>query len=164
MEQQKLGIGGETSQPNIITLDAHQKETLRTALVESARKLLGIPYMLGAEWTDITKMPTALDCSEMVEGVYHQNGLKMPDGSQNQHDFCVHSPSPLLGDLAFFGRSGAGNQIYHVGMVLDDVSIIEARGHQPESSFETGKVITRPIVNWVKYSNFVGFMSHPKLA
>ena len=146
------------------SLSVHQKETIRLALVETARKYIGVPYKYGAEWTDYTKPPEALDCSEFVEGVYHLNGLKMPDGAQSQYNFTVHTPTPQMGDLAFFGKGGDINQIYHVGIVLNDTAIIEARGFDPKSSFETGKVIVRPRSRWEAYlPSFVGYRSHSKL-
>ena len=144
-------------------LDDHQKDTIRKALVDTAIKLLGIPYVYGAEVTDFTKIPTELDCSELVKYVYHVNGLRMVDGSQNQFNFTVHSPSPRAGDLAFFGRGAKIDQIYHVGMVLDTESIIEARAFDPTASFKTGEVITRPIKKWMDYKSFVGFRCSPKL-
>lgn len=145
-------------------LDSHQKDVIRQALADSARKLLGIPYVFGAEWTDYTKQPAELDCSELVEGVFLINGLRMPDGSQNQFNFTIPAAKPLPGDLVFFGKNGDVAKIYHVGLVLDAVSIIEARGHQPESTFETGKVILRPRASWEAYKHFVGYRAHPKLA
>lgn len=145
-------------------LNDHQKDTIRAALVAEGKKLVGIPYVFGAEWTDFSKKPEALDCSELVEGVFHLNGLKMPDGSQAQYDFCVHSPTPRPGDLAFFGRGGKENQVYHVGMVFDDHDILEARAFDPAASFKTGEVILRDLTKWTGYKNFLGFKSHPKLA
>lgn len=145
------------------SLSDHQKEVLRTSLIETARKLIGIPYYFGAEWTDYSKPPLYLDCSEMTEGIYHINGLRCPDGAQNQFNAFLPTGSPHPGDLAFFGKGGKTNEVYHVGMVLNESSIIEARGHQPEASFETGKVIIRPIAIWVKYPSFIGFRAHSKL-
>lgn len=144
-------------------LDIHQKETLRLSIVSSARPLLGIPYVWGAEWTDYSLPPEGLDCSELVEGCYRINGLKMPDGSQNQFEFTLPTGVPLPGDLAFFGKGGKTSQIYHVGLVFDSINIIEARGLQLGSSFETGKVILRPISAWQNYANFCGFRAHPHL-
>ena len=144
-------------------LDIHQKEVIRKALCESAIKLIGIPYEFGAEWTDLTKLPASIDCSELIENVFKLNGLHMPDGSQAQYNFTVHSPNPTAGDLAFFGRGGKPTEIYHVGLVLNDNEIIEARGFQPNSSFETGKVIIRPLQAWISYKNWIGFQAHPKL-
>lgn len=154
------------------SLTDQQKETIRQSLVDNSRKLLGIKYVFGAEWTDITKLPESLDCSELVEGVFHQCGLKMPDGSQNQLDFTIPTGEPKNGDLGFFGRGANPAQVYHVGMVFDCKKnavgapfgmMIEARGFQPESTFETGKVILRPISMWSQYMNFLGFRCHPKL-
>ena len=155
-----------------MVLDDHQKEVLRKSLVDSARNLLGIPYKYGAEWTDLTKPPTELDCSELTENVFLMNGLRMPDGSQAQFEYTVPTGDPKPGDLGFFGRGGKTNQIYHVGMLFDyhviDANrsignMIEARGHDPKASFETGKVILRPTSAWTNYGNWVGFRSQPKL-
>jgi cell wall-associated NlpC family hydrolase len=163
MESSNIPAGQTYQDSGSIVLDLHQKDIIRRALVESARKLIGIPYVFGTEWTDYSQLPKALDCSELIEGVYHQNGLKMPDGSQNQFDFTVPTGNPQIGDLAFFGRGANVKQIYHVGMMFDKYEIIEARGYQSGSSFETGKVILRPTVKWENYANFTGYRAHPKL-
>jgi cell wall-associated NlpC family hydrolase len=150
---------------NSSVLDPHQRNVIRQSLVDAARKLLGIPYEYGAEWHPFSILPKSIDCSELVEGVYVLNGLKMPDGGQQQFDFTVPTGNPLPGDLAFFARGGNVKQIYHVGMLFDISSglIIEARGLQPESTFETGKVILRARSAWENYKNFVGYRAHPKL-
>lgn len=143
-------------------LNDHQKLSLRNTLTETAKELLGVKYSFGAEVTDFSKKPEELDCSELVEYVYKVNGFHCPDGSQAQYEYFVDTPQYRDGDLGFFGRSAKPTQIYHVGMVWNGV-MIEARGFDPNASFETGKVITRPIEKWVKFSNFVGFRCHPKL-
>src|SRR3990167_6741491 len=102
-------IGGEKKSENTTianALDDHQKTIIRTTLVKTARMLLGIPYVFGVEWVNYSLPPVALDCSEMTEGIYRVNGLKMPDGSQNQFDFTTPTGNPFPGDLAFFGRGG----------------------------------------------------------
>lgn len=165
MESTNIPDGAQKSQPsNIIALDDHQKSVIRASLVAEAKKLLGIPYDFGAEWTDYSKPPLALDCSEMVEGVFKIVGLRMDDGAQNQFKTTMAADKPLPGDLAFMGKGKDIGQIYHVGLVFDDTFIIEARGYQPESSFQTGLVILRPRGAWETYKNFVGYRTHPKLA
>jgi cell wall-associated NlpC family hydrolase len=139
------------------------KLELRRAIILEASKLLGIPYEFGAEWKDYSSTPKTLDCSELVEGVYHIVGLQLSDGSQNQFDETLTAMNPLPGDLAFFGRGGRPDRIYHVGIIYDEKTIIEARGFDPSASFETGKVILRPIERWKAYKNFVGFRVHPRL-
>lgn len=144
-------------------LTTEQKDAIRKNLVANAAKLLGIPYRRGAEWTHFDVLPEELDCSEMVEGVYTLQGLKMPDGSWNQFAFTVPAATPKIGDLAFFGRGGRPNEIYHSGIVYDDFQIIECRDFDPNARFETGRIILRPRKNWEAYKNFVGYRAHPKL-
>lgn len=146
------------------SLTDHQKEILRNTLLETARKLLGIPYGYGAEWMDYSKIPSQLDCSELIEGIYVSNGLKMPDGSQAQFNFTIEQPVPHPCDLGFFGRGGNPKQVYHVGMLIDNHSVIEARGYDPSASFNTGSVILRPRARWEAYlPQFLGWRCHPKL-
>lgn len=165
-ESSSIGAGA-TSQPSaIIVLDGHQRQVIRDALVMRAQALLGILYDYGAEWTDYSKLPVSLDCSEMTRGIFKTEGLKMPDGSQNQFNFTlpVVKEKALPGDLAFFGKGGDILKVYHVGMIFDLQHIIEARGFDSKASFPTGKVITRPRENWENYCNFLGYRAHPKLA
>lgn len=140
-----------------------QKDDIRIKLLMFSQKLLDIPYEYGAEWDDHKQIPLSLDCSELVEGVYNHFGIKMPDGSQNQHNFTIETKYPKSADLAFFGRGGNPNKIYHVGLVYDASNIIEARAFDPHVTFPTGKVILRPRERWENYCNFVGYRSHPKL-
>lgn len=145
------------------TLSDDQKIELRMKLSTFSSKLLGIKYVYGSEWNNTNEIPEELDCSELVEGVYKHFGLKMPDGSQNQFNFTSPTHKPLDADLAFFGRGGGNpSKIYHVGLVYGE-HILEARGFQENTSFETGKVILRPKENWIKYKNFAGFRRHAKL-
>ncbi len=160
MDKIPEGVAGSANGSN---LDEHQKAILRMALVNSSRKLLGIPYSFGAEWSDLSLPPESLDCSEMIEGIYHQNGIRCPDGSQNQFDFFVPTGAPKPGDLGFFGRGQKVTQIYHVGMILDEFNLIEARGFDPRASFKTGEVIIRAKTHWENWKDFVGYRAHPKL-
>lgn len=165
MESTNIQDGQTRSQEsNSSALDGAQKDTIRKGVVETAQKYIAVPYAFGAEWTDYSQPPKALDCSELVEGVFHINKLNMPDGAQNQFDFTVPAGAPKPGDLGFFGKGGKVSQIYHVGIVVNEAVMIEARAHDPNASFETGEVILRPRVKWEKWHDFVGFRAHPKLA
>ena len=152
----------ENSHDNI-DITPESKIALRRAIVNESGKLLGIPYEFGAEWTDYSKSPISLDCSELVEGVFHLVKLELPDGAQNQYNSTVFTDTPRPGDLAFFGRSKDPSKIYHVGIVYDEKNIVEARGYDPTSNFETGKVILRERVYWDRWKNFCGYRSHKKL-
>ena len=144
-------------------LSESQKENLRLHIVQTASKLLGIPYKLGAEWENVYALPQYLDCSELTEGVYLFHKLRMPDGSQNQYNFTIQVPIPKPGDLAFLGRGGKTDQIYHVGLVFDHDSILEARAFDKDARFRTGEVITRPKSAWERSPNFCGYRAHAKL-
>ena len=146
------------------TLTEEQKNDLRLRIINLAGKLLGIPYDLGAEWTDLKTLPAALDCSELVEGVYNHFGIKMPDGSQNQYNFTAPVATPKPGDLLFFAKDANPSKIYHVGLLYDSQTVIEARAFDPTAKFETGAVILRPLVKWTGWKNYVGARAHPKLA
>lgn len=143
-------------------LTNEQIDSVRKKIVMFAVKLLDVPYEYGAEWTNYNEIPKSLDCSELLEGCYNHFGLRLPDGSQNQFFHTKTTTEPKDADLAFFGRGGKENQIYHVGMIYGE-HILEARGLQPRSSFETGKVILRPRERWETYKNFAGYRAWPKL-
>lgn len=140
-----------------------EKKAIREKLVMFASKLLDIPYKYGSEWKDFKVIPTEVDCSELLEGIFNHIGLKMPDGSQNQFDFTIPFSEYSIGDLIFLGRGAKSGQIYHSGMVYDKDQVIEARAYDKEASFETGKVILRPLAKWMGSQNFCGIRSHPRL-
>lgn len=141
-----------------------QIEDIRRGLTEDAEKLLGIPYKIGAEWTDLAQPPALIDCSEMVEGLCHKRALEMPDGAVNQYNFLKQYPAanPTRGDIGFFiERDGQHDRpkgtVYHSGMIFDASRVIEARGKPYD------KVIFRPIIAWREFKNFGGWYSHPDL-
>lgn len=132
----------------------------RKAIVKTCSSLLGVKYKFGAEWNDLSIMPAYIDCSELVEGVFRKNGFVMPDGSQAQYD----ATEPIMdyriiapADLAFFGEDKNPKKIYHVGIVMDEQYIIEARKFDENASFKTGEVILRPRARWEAWKNFCGY-------
>jgi cell wall-associated NlpC family hydrolase len=93
--------------------------TLRYAL-----SLLNTPYKWGGD------DPLAgYDCSGFVLELLKSSGL-VPNAldlnAQQIHDkFPSKSPSPQLGDLAFYGKAG---NIIHVGFCLNAAQMVEAGG------------------------------------
>lgn len=144
-------------------LTEHQQDVIRRIIVDSSLKHLGIPYKFGYEWTDYAVLPPFADCSEEVEGWYKSNGLRMPDGSQNQFNFTLATATPKPGDLAFAAVAKNITKVHHVGMVISPTEIIEARGLDLSRPFPTGMVIKRPRASWEKWDEFVGYRAHPKL-
>lgn len=94
------------------------------------KQLQGKPYKFGQEVnlkeTDPAKIE-AIDCSELVEWLYAQVGITVPDGSYNQ--FKVSRPitgAPLLGDLGFKWIPET-QSIHHVGVFIGE-GVLEAKG------------------------------------
>lgn len=108
-------------------------------LVELGKKLVGTPYNLGAETnlkdTEVAHIK-AIDCSELVEWLYAQIGLSIPDGSYNQAKVCRElrfipndpkSDVLLLGDLGFKWDPET-HAIHHVAIYIGGRDVLEAKG------------------------------------
>lgn len=114
--------------------------TQMTAAQFAARAdaMVGLPYILGAEWAPsivAPKRPKALDCSELVEGLYREAGCPIGDLAAAQYDKTVPATgSPRIGDLVFLRNNPARwNRIGHVAVITaklsnGDYRIVEARG------------------------------------
>lgn len=98
--------------------------------IRLGRSLLGKPYNFGEEVDLRDPDPAhikAIDCSELIEWLYAQIGMIVPDGSYNQ--FKASQPitgSPLVGDLAFKWVPET-RVIHHVGTWIDGL-VLEAKG------------------------------------
>jgi cell wall-associated NlpC family hydrolase len=103
-------------------------------VVTKAMTQTGDPYIFGTEVNLTDPNPDAFDCSELVQWVCAQLGVKpaMPDGAIYQRDHCrnhgtlitlaeaVKTPGALL-----FRISSSGN---HVAISMGNGATIEARG------------------------------------
>ena len=90
-------------------------------LVRSARRYLGVPYVLGGE------TPEAFDCSGYVRWVFAEYGITFPRTAKEQAAFGQAPPwednTLLPGDLLFF-YGGQGAQ--HIAIYVGRDSIIHA--------------------------------------
>jgi len=95
---------------------------LRSELVQTARRFLGIPYRWGG-----TTAENGFDCSGLTMVSYRLNGLNLPRVSRNQYQAGrpVARKNLLPGDLVFFATKG-GKQVTHVGMYIGDGNFIHA--------------------------------------
>lgn len=102
--------------------------SIRQALVDTAKKYLGVPYVYGAE------SPEAFDCSGFVQYVYKQAaGLSIPRSSK-QIWFTgrpVDVSSAATGDVLVFDTVGGAPS--HVALLLDRASIIHAVSEGPKT-------------------------------
>ncbi|MCL6475871.1 MAG: C40 family peptidase [Firmicutes bacterium] len=100
----------------------------QNALVYTARRLLGVPYLWGGS------SPFGLDCSGFVQLVYRMCGLVLPRDADLQADFArttaVDISETQPGDLIFFAGGSDPHQrtVTHVGMVIDAEHFIHSSG------------------------------------
>jgi cell wall-associated NlpC family hydrolase len=87
--------------------------------VDVALRYLGVPYVFGG-----TDPAIGLDCSGLVQLVFHQIGAWLPRTAQLQYEATARVPPDQLqpGDLVFFARTYADphDWITHVGIYLGD--------------------------------------------
>lgn len=102
---------------------AMRKDFSPAIMVESAMKLLGVPYRWGG------KSVMGIDCSALVQLCAKAAGLKLPRDASQQGDFgdtIVSLSEAQSGDIAFF--INGNKRITHVGILLSNNTIIHASG------------------------------------
>jgi cell wall-associated NlpC family hydrolase len=94
---------------------------LRSELVSTVQRYLGIPYRWGGETTQ------GFDCSGLTMVCYRINGLNLPRNSRSQYQAGrpVARQNLQAGDLVFFATKG-GTRVTHVGMYIGDGKFIHA--------------------------------------
>jgi peptidoglycan endopeptidase LytE len=101
--------------------------------VETAKQFLGAPYIYGAE------SPAGFDCSGFVRYVYRTAaGITVPKSSRSIWDTGkpVEPEAAKPGDIMVFNT--VGNTASHVGILLEDGSLIHAVSSGPR----TGVIIS----------------------
>ena len=107
-----------------VAADAPQPRRPAAAVIATARRLLGLPYLWGGS------TPLGIDCSGFVQLAYGLNGVSLlrdADLQYNQPGLTpVAEPDLQPGDLLFFGQTA----ITHVGLYIGTGKFIHATTHQ----------------------------------
>ena len=95
---------------------------LRTELVSTVRRFIGVPYRWGGE-----NRKNGFDCSGLTMVSYRLNGLNLPRNSRAQFraGHFVAKKNLRKGDLVFFATKG-GKRVTHVGMYIGYGKFIHA--------------------------------------
>jgi cell wall-associated NlpC family hydrolase len=98
------------------------KGNLRTELITTAQRFLGVPYRWGGEDRN-----NGFDCSGLTMVSYRLNGLNLPRNSRAQFKagHAVKKKDLQQGDLVFFATKG-GARVTHVGIYIGGGKFIHA--------------------------------------
>ncbi|STD04725.1 Probable endopeptidase p60 precursor [Dermatophilus congolensis] len=97
--------------------------THKTAVLEMAKNLSGIPYVWGGTST------SGFDCSGFTQHIFRKAGIYLPRTAAQQQAATTHVKNPKPGDLVFFGSPA-----HHVGIYAGNGYMYDA----PRSGRTTG--------------------------
>ncbi|MGI6344200.1 MAG: C40 family peptidase [Bacillota bacterium] len=103
------------------TAEAATSFANRSAVIRTARRYLGRPYVFGANG------PRYFDCSSFVRYVYRQHGIYLPRtaASQSRYGRAIPKSKLAAGDIVFF-RNTYKRGISHVGIYIGSGRFIHA--------------------------------------
>lgn len=115
------------------------------SVVQAALKLIGAPYILGAEsWEE-----GGFDCSGVTQFSYAQLGIMIPRRASEQWNGIQRKvAAPLPGDIIAFEKDG---KVYHVGIYIGDNQMI----HAPKPG---SNVKLSDLAWWYQNSTIKGFL------
>lgn len=112
-------LEGATSTDTSLTSTSTTGATKGDAVVDEAKKYLGVPYVWGG-----TDPDTGLDCSGLVQKVYSNLGYDLPRVSYEQAK--AGRPVASLDDAQPGDILAFGSPVHHVGIYVGENQMIEA--------------------------------------
>ncbi len=105
-------------------LDQEVNKASKLTLEGFAFQFLNTPYLWGG------KSIWGIDCSGFTQLVWRSQGRFIPRDAKDQAELGEEIPfsSAQKGDLCFFSESEASKKITHVGILLEENSILHASG------------------------------------
>lgn len=114
---QRLKVPGTKTEPTVTT---NVSTNVSAKMIESAKKLIGIPYVWGGS------TPKGFDCSGFVYYVANQAGMKIGRYSaEGFYDRTYYVNTPKAGDIVFFENTYKKG-ISHLGIYLGNNQFIHA--------------------------------------
>ena len=134
----RCGGCGKILHGTLVCIECKEKEMFvnlteeqQARIKELTMSMLGIPYKYGAEVKLDSKISDIkqIDCSELIEYLYYQIGIKIPDGSRYQYKASDEFHGEVkVGDL-LFKHSRKSGTVGHVGIYVGDNFVVDANGY-----------------------------------
>jgi hypothetical protein len=103
-----------------VSLSFFSGEAAASDIVDLAARLIGRPYVWGAEG------PNSFDCSGLTHYVFQQIGITIPRRAVNQSEFGDRTRRLKRGDLVFFSTDTRRSLVTHVGIYEGNGMMIDA--------------------------------------
>ena len=119
---------------------------------------LGAPYLFGAKWILTDLDPSGpVDCSGFSRWWWARANISVPEGSTAQHADAVLIDKKFtrVGDYAFL-HTADPNVEHHVGIIYDELLMIESRGIIVDGK-EIGNVCFHRRSEWEARPDFLGY-------
>lgn len=130
------------------------------AVLAAGKAQVGKPYLFGGKWDLKDPNPKGgIDCSGLMRWCWAQGAnIIIPDGSVSQYIACNPVSLARPTDMGFF-KYPDGGSVYHVGMLFDAETVLEARAQQKDAlgNLIFNAVILRPRSKWEAWKYFTGW-------